>query len=314
MTGLRETIISELMAMAEEGWNIQVLVSDSTSTSKVKPLQDKYPDRIINVGIAEQNLIGVAAGLSLEGFIPVTANAAPFLVGRANEQVKNDIAYSNSNVKMLGLNAGVSYGALGSTHHAIDDISIMMGFGNIEIYSPSDPVEAAGMIRYAVEHTGPVYIRLDSQAYSSLHDDTYVFLPGELDVLIPGDDAVLFATGSVVCEAAAAAEKLKACGIDLKVVSVPSLHPLRKEAVIEQIKPGCLVFTAEEHSVHGGLGSIISEIITEAGLSAKLYRCGIPSHEFSIAGPQKEVWAYYGFDAEGLCLKIKNALKGKHDG
>ncbi|MFQ6116559.1 MAG: transketolase family protein, partial [bacterium] len=151
---LRTVMVQTFMDAVEDDVNLVVVVSDSTSTSKIAPFMEKYPERLINVGIAEQNLVGIATGLSLGGYIAVTANAACFLVARANEQIKNDVCYSNSNVKLVGLNAGVSYGALASTHHAIDDISIMRGLGNIQILAPSDPIETNQIFRYAFDYEG----------------------------------------------------------------------------------------------------------------------------------------------------------------
>ena len=142
LVDLRDAMVAAFTRAADEGVNLVVVVSDSTSTSRIGPFRDRHPDRVIDVGIAEQNLVGVAVGLSLGGYVAVTANAAPFLVGRANEQVKNDVCYSETNVKLVGLNAGVAYGALASTHHSIDDLSIMRGFGNITILAPAGKTTA----------------------------------------------------------------------------------------------------------------------------------------------------------------------------
>src|SRR4030042_1167402 len=161
----REVMVQCFIRAVQDNVNLVVLVSDSTSTAKIAPFQEKYPDRLINVGIAEQNLVGVAAGLSLGGYVAVTANAACFLVARANEQVKNDICYSDTNVKLVGLNAGVCYGALASNHHAIEDISIMLGLGNIIVLAPSGPVDTAQIFKAALEYNGPVYIRQDSDKF-----------------------------------------------------------------------------------------------------------------------------------------------------
>ena len=146
---LRDGVMDTLTRLADTGTDVLVVVADSTSTSKIGAFQGKHPTRVINVGIAEQNMVGMAAGLALGGRVVFTANAAPFLVARANEQVKNDVCYSQTNVKMIGLNAGVTYGPLASTHHAIDDISIMSGFGNVQIFAPCDSVEAAQIVEYA---------------------------------------------------------------------------------------------------------------------------------------------------------------------
>ncbi len=171
---LREVMVETFIEAVAEGCNLAVLVSDSTSTAKIAPFAKAHPDRLVNVGIAEQNLVGMAAGMALGGYTAVTANAAPFLTARANEQVKNDVCYSNLNVKLVGLNAGVAYGALGSTHHSLDDVSIMRGLGNILILAPSDPVEARQVFKFALAHEGPVYIRMDSAKFPVLHDDDYV--------------------------------------------------------------------------------------------------------------------------------------------
>ncbi|MGD9201617.1 MAG: transketolase C-terminal domain-containing protein, partial [Chitinispirillia bacterium] len=225
---LRGVMVQTFCDIVERGKNIVVLVSDSTSTSKIGPFAEKYPDRLVNVGIAEQDLVGIAAGMSLGGYIPVTANAAPFLVGRANEQVKNDIAYSNSNVKLVGLNAGVCYGPLASTHHSIDDISIMRGFGNIQILAPSDPIETELIFNYAIDHIGPVYIRMDSDKFPNLHDSSYKFEAGKVDRLVQGSDISLIAVGSVVFEAFQAGQILKEESIDAEVLNISSIRPLNK--------------------------------------------------------------------------------------
>ncbi len=205
---LRDVMVQTLIQAVEKNMNIAVVVSDSTSTSKIAPFQEKFPQRVVNVGIAEQNAVGVAAGLSLGGYIAVTANAVPFLAARANEQVKNDVCYSETNVKLVGLNAGVCYGNLGSTHHAIDDISIMRGLGNIQILAPADPLETRQMFDYALKYGGPVYIRLDSAKFPALHTPEYQFEPGNIDVLREGKNLTIAVVGSVVHEAVAAAQEL----------------------------------------------------------------------------------------------------------
>jgi transketolase len=227
---LREAMVQTLLDAVEKGGNLAVVVSDSTSTSKIGPFQEKYPQRVVNVGIAEQNLVGIAAGLSLGGFTVVTANAACFLVARANEQVKNDVCYSNTNVKLVGLNAGVCYGPLASTHHAIDDVSIMLGLGNILILAPSDPVDAAKIFEFALQYEGPVYIRMDSDKFPVLHDNDYHFEPGKTDLLRAGKDISILAMGSTVYEAYFAAEALQANSIDAEVINVSSIRPLDRFA------------------------------------------------------------------------------------
>lgn len=304
-TGLREVMVRTLMKMVEEGKNIVVLVSDSTSTAKIAPFMEKYPDRLVNVGIAEQNLLGIAAGLSLGGFIPITANAAPFLVGRANEQIKNDICYSNLNVKLVGLNAGVCYGPLASTHHSIDDISIMRGFGNIQIYAPSDPIEVEQIFNFAINHTGPVYIRMDSDKFPNLHDSTYTFETGKVDTLEHGNDISIIAVGSMVNQAFLASQMLKKIHINAEVLNIPSIRPLNKEQIVSSIVKTKNVVTVEEHSINGGIGSLVAEIIAEYNISAKLIRLGIADGEFAKAGPRSEIRAYHKLDIDGIVEVVK---------
>ena len=306
--GLREVMVQTFMDAVEEGVNLAIVVSDSTSTSKIAPFQEKYPERLVNVGIAEQNLIGVAAGLALGGYVAVTANAAPFLVARSNEQVKNDVCYSNTNVKLVGLNAGVGYGPLGSTHHAIDDISIMRGFGNILLLAPSDPIETKKIFKYAIEYNGPVYIRMDSEKFPILHKEDYQFEPGKVDVLKTGSDVTIAAVGSTVYEAVAAAEKLQALSIDAEVLNISSIRPLDRQGIISSLRKTKNLITVEEHSLHGGLGSICSEIIADEGLGVKCVRLGIPEGQFSKAGPRNELRGYYNIDTPGIVETAKRVL------
>ncbi|HEY9595897.1 MAG TPA: transketolase family protein, partial [Spirochaetia bacterium] len=197
---LRAVMVRSLISGVEAGINIALLVSDSTSTASAGPFAERFPERLVNVGIAEQNLLGVAAGMALGGFVAVTANAAPFALSRANEQLKNDICYSETNVKVVGLNAGFAYGSLGSTHHAIDDVSIVRGLGNIRIFAPADALECAQVFEHALRTPGPVYVRLDNAKYPAVHGPSYRFREGAVDVLRRGEDAVIFSLGSVTWE------------------------------------------------------------------------------------------------------------------
>lgn len=306
---LRDAMVQTFMQAVADNLDVMVVVSDSTSTSKIGPFQQKYPDRVVNVGIAEQNLVGVATGLALGGHIAVTANAAPFLVARSNEQVKNDVCYSNTNVKLVGLNAGVTYGPLASTHHAIDDLSIMRGFGNILILAPADSVETEKIVRFALEYQGPVYIRMDSAKFPVLHQPDYQFIPGKVDVLQSGADVTLAAVGSVVHEAVAAAQELKALAIDAEVLNISSIRPLEKQRIIESLRKTGHLITVEEHSLHGGLGSLMAEIIADEGLAVRFKRLGITEGQFSKAGPRNEIRACYHIDANGIVATARTMLQ-----
>ncbi|MBN1763745.1 MAG: hypothetical protein JW860_00675 [Sedimentisphaerales bacterium] len=306
---LREAMVQSFIKAVDRGINLAVVVSDSTSTSKIKPFAQKYPDRLINVGIAEQNLVGVAAGLSLGGFVAVTANAACFLVARANEQVKNDVCYSNTNVKLIGLNAGVCYGPLAGTHHAIDDISIMLGLGNIVILAPSDAIDTAAIFDFALEYEGPVYIRMDSDKLPVIHNEDYRFELGRANLLRTGTDISIMAMGSTAHEAYFAGQELEADSVQAEVINISSIRPVDKEAIAESIRKTRRVITVEEHSLHGGLGSIIAEIIVEENLQAQLIRLGIPQGQFSKAGPRDKIRAHYQIDKNGIVTAAQKLLQ-----
>jgi len=300
---MRVAVVEQLETLVDEGKNIAVVVSDSTSTSKIKPFQEKYPEIVINTGIAEQNAVGVAAGLSLGGAIPFTANAAPFLIARSNEQVKNDICYSNLNVKLLGLNAGCSYANLGSTHHVIDDVSIMRGLGNILIFAPCDSIEAKAVVRYAADREGPCYIRLDSMKLPVVHDSNYKFTPEEPDILKEGEDILVFALGSVVGEAWDAVAALGDPSVGL--INMSSIRPCSRKTLSEKLSRAKAVVTVEEHSVHGGIGSLIADIMTEHQIALPFARLGIPEGEFAKTGPRRDLRAYHEIDTSAIKHKIK---------
>ncbi|MFT4063930.1 transketolase family protein [Paraburkholderia sp.] len=303
---LRDGAVSALGRLTAEGRDILVMVADSTSTSKIGPFLETYPERVINVGIAEQNMVGMAAGLALGGHIVFTANAAPFLVGRANEQVKNDICYSATNVKMLGLNAGVAYGPLASTHHAIDDISIMSGFGNVQIFAPCDEIEVIQTIEYAAAVEGPVYIRLDNAKFPAVHDAGYRFEPGRPDVVIQGSRVAVIALGSVVGEALEACETLKdEASITPTLVSLSSVRPLDQDALAKIIASHDSVVTVEEHSLHGGIGAIVAVLMARRQLSKPLTMLGITEGEFARYGTRKGIRRHYGIDAAGIGAAIR---------
>ena len=185
---LANVMVEAFIAAVERGVDLVPVVADSTSTAKIAPFIKQFPGRLVNVGIAEQSMVGTAAGLALGGKVAVTCNAAPFLISRANEQIKVDVCYNNTNVKLFGLNAGASYGPLASTHHSIDDLAVMRGFGNIQIFAPSTPRECRQIIDYALAYQGPVYIRLDGKALPELLDESYRFVPGAVLTLREGED------------------------------------------------------------------------------------------------------------------------------
>jgi transketolase len=305
---LRDAVIEALLSAKEKGLPVMVLLSDSASTSKIASFASKYPDHVVNVGIAEQNLVGVAAGMSLTGFISVTANAAPFLLHRSYEQVKIDVCYNKTNVKLLGLNAGVAYGQLGSTHHASDDIAIVRNNDTVLIFAPADAVETFQIVQYALEYVGPVYIRLDNIKVTPIHDDSYRFIPGAIDMVRVGKDALVCSLGTLLSEALKGSEILSKKGIEVSVANFSSLRPLDKESLISLLRKHSRVITLEEHSLHGGLASIIREVIVAESLNISLTSLGIPEGETTLAGDRDSLRKHYGLDGQSVANAVSGML------
>ena len=297
---LASVMVQAFIAAVDAGLDVVPVVSDSTSTAKIGPFAQRFPERLINVGIAEQSLVSVAAGLALGGKISVTCNAAPFLISRANEQIKVDVCYNQANVKMFGLNAGASYGPLASTHHSLDDISVMRGFGNVQIFAPADALECRQIVDYALRHEGPVYIRLDGKALPDVHGADYQFTPGQVDVLRQGADVSIVALGSVVHEAVDAAALLAEQGIQAQVINLSSIRPLQRDALLNALSGTRAVISVEEHNINGGVGSLVAEVLAEAGLGIPLVRLGIGDGEYAAAGAREPTRALHNIDAAGI--------------
>jgi transketolase len=297
---LATVMVEAFIDAVNAGIDLVPVVADSTSTAKISPFIQAFPDRLVNVGIAEQSLVGTAAGLALGGKVAATCNAAPFLISRANEQIKVDVCYNNTNVKLFGLNAGASYGPLASTHHSTDDVAVMRGFGNIEIYAPSCPQECRQIIDYALRHVGPVYVRLDGKELPILHDDNYQFAPGNIDVLREGKDLALVGLGSAVHEIVAAAAQLSDLGISATVISLSSIRPCNKSALAAAIAHLPWVISVEEHNINGGAGSIVAEVLAENGSPARLKRLGVADGQYAIAGDRQTTRERLGIDADSV--------------
>lgn len=309
ITEIRDAFVQTLSELRKNNDKVIVLVSDSSSTCRIKPFMDVYPESVVNVGIAEQNLVGMAAGMSLAGMIPFTANAAPFLMGRSNEQVKIDICYSNTNVKLVGLNPGFAYGSLGPTHHCLDDLSTALAFGNIEVLAPCDAEETSQITRYAYAKKGPVYIRLDSFKAENIHPFGYSFKVGEPVKLRDGNEISIVSTGTIVHETIEAEKMLKAMGYSVQLINIPSLRPLNKDALLALLKNTKCILTVEEHSMHGGLSSLISDLILENRLNIKFNKLGVPEGRFAPASPREDIKKDFSLDAKGIMEHSLRLLK-----
>jgi transketolase len=305
---LRETQVNLYIKLVKEGVNLVYLVSDSVSTSKIKPFLTAYPDRVVNVGIAEQNLLGIAAGMANGGFIPITGNATPFLISRSNEQLKVDISYTNSNVKVTGLHAGFSYGTDGCTHHEVNDISVVRGFPNFEIYAPCDPAECEQVTEYAItKRTGPVYISLNTGNFPVITPTGYRFVPGKPVQFAEGKDLTIVALGTAVHDVLEAQKALApACQAD--IFSISSVRPLDMDAIAASIRKTGKVVTVEQHSTHGGAGSLVAECIAERGLGARLKRIGVPEGVYTKNWTAPDNKVFFGLDAPGIAKTVTDFL------
>lgn len=294
-----------LKEIAAEYDNLVVLDADLAAATQTGIFKKEYPDRHIDCGIAECNMMGIAAGLSTCGFVPFASSFAMFAAGRAFEQVRNSIGYPHLNVKIGATHAGISVGEDGASHQCNEDIALMRTIPGMVIINPSDDVEAKAAVRAAYLHEGPVYLRFGRLAAPVINDnDDYKFELGKGVTLRDGKDLTIVATGLMVAESLAAAEKLAADGINARVINIHTIKPLDEELIIKAANETGHIVTVEEHSIIGGLGSAVCE--TLAGVSpVKVDRIGIRD-TFGESGPAVQLLEKYGLNADGIYTYIKN--------
>ena len=304
----RESYGNSLKELAEEFPNLVVLDADLAAATKTGIFRKAYPDRHIDCGIAESNMMGVAAGLSLVGKIPFVSSFAMFAAGRAFEQVRNSIGYPHLNVKIGATHAGITVGEDGATHQCNEDIALMRTIPGMVVMCPSDDVEARAAVKAAYEYVGPVYMRFGRLAVPVINDKPdYKFEIGKGVTLRKGKDVTIIATGLPVSNCLEAAEKLAAEGIDAKVINIHTIKPLDEELVVAAAKETGKVVTVEEHSVIGGLGSAVCDVLCEEA-PTKVLKIGI-NDVFGESGPALELIKKYGLDAEGIYKKVKAFVK-----
>lgn len=294
-----------LMALAENDRNILAVTSDSRGSGKLTPFGEKYPDQIVEVGIAEQNLVGVAAGLASAGKMVFAVSPACFLTTRSLEQIKNDVAYSNQPVTLVGISAGVSYGALGSTHHSIHDVAVLRAIHNIQIAVPADNFEAREVILAAAKSSKPIFLKFGKKNMPNLPRVKEKFEIGKASVICKGNDVAFIACGEAVAPAYEAARLLESKGIGAEVISMHTINPLDKEAIMEVAKRCKAVITVEEHSVNGGLGEACASLLMQERVYVPFKIVGFPDEE-TVTGSQNEIFDYYGISGDGL---MQTALK-----
>ncbi len=305
-----QDVFSEtLQGLAEHDTNIIAVTSDSRGSGKLVPFGKKFPKQIVEVGIAEQNLVGVAAGLASCGKKVFAVSPACFLTARALEQIKNDICYSDNPATVVGISAGVSYGALGSTHHSLHDFAVLRAINNIIIVAPADNFETAKATELAAASKTPVYLRFGKKLMPSLKEDNSDgFEFGKGRIIIEGSDVAIIANGETVYPAVKAAEKLKTTGITATVVSMHSIKPLDTTLINLLSKKCKAIITIEEHSVNGGLGEAVASYLMQEGIVIRFKIMGIPD-EYTVTGPQADIFKHYGISEEGIADEVTKLLK-----
>ncbi|WP_448664068.1 transketolase family protein [Sphingomonas sp. CJ20] len=298
----RNAYVETLEALAAADPRIVAVVNDSVGSSKLNAFRDKFPERLINVGIAEQNMVGVGAGLANGGKVPFVSGASCFLTGRALEQIKADIAYSNVNVKLCGISSGVAYGELGATHHSIEDLAWLRPLKGLTVIVPADPWETAEAIRWAAAHEGPVFIRISRMAVPALErPEGARFTAGAAEVLRDGGDIAIIACGTLVHRALDAAALLAAEGISARVVNMATVSPIDRAAIVAAAGTGAIV-TAEEHVVRGGLGAAVAEVVVEE-LPVPMRILGFPG--FLQTGSAEWLFEQHGLTRDGIAAAAR---------
>jgi len=296
-----------LLELAREDRDLLVLTSDSRGSGKLAPFAEALPAQLIEVGIAEQNLVGIAAGLAAAGKNVFAVSPACFLTARALEQIKNDVAYSDRPVRLIGISAGVSYGALGSTHHSLHDYATLRAINNIDIVAPADNFETREAIRAAYRHPRPIYIRFGKKPMPHLHAPDTTFTVGRAITLRQGADVTFIATGETVAPAVQACDVLAQQGISAGVISMHTIKPLDEEALLNAAHNSRALITVEEHSVYGGLGEACAATLMQRGVYKPLKIVGLPD-EYTVTGSQVEIFAHYGITPEGLAATAQQLL------
>jgi transketolase len=300
----REAYVAALEALAETDNRIVAVVNDSVGSSKLGGFRKKFPERLINVGIAEQAMVGVGAGLANGGKIPFVSGAACFLTGRALEQIKADVAYSQANVKLCGISSGVAYGELGPTHHSIEDLAWLRPMANLTLIVPSDPWETGEAIKAAAALDGPVFIRISRMPVPALRHTVDTFQIGKAETLREGGDVAIIANGTMVCRALAAAKALAAEGVEAKVINMATLTPLDEPAILDAATTGAVI-TVEEHSVKGGLGGAVAEVLATQS-PCRMRILGFPG--FLPTGSAEWLMERYGLTADGIADAARDLL------
>lgn len=302
----RQAICETLMSAAKTDKEIVVLCSDSRGSASMTPFAKQYPEQFVEVGIAEQNLVSLSAGLASCGKKAFAVSPASFLSTRSYEQAKIDVAYSNTNVTLVGISGGISYGALGMSHHSCQDIAAFCALPDMRVYLPSDRFQTVKLIESLLKDEKPAYVRVSRSATEDVYDENMEFKLDKANVLLDGSDVMLIACGEMVPYAVAAAKLLCEAGVQAGVMDMYCLKPLDEEAVLKYAAQAKCLVTVEEHSAYGGLGSLVAQVTAEKH-PVRVKQISLPDSHL-IPGTNKEVFAYYGMDAKGIAETVKKTL------
>ena len=300
----RQSFGEALEKLGEENKNVVVIDADLAKSTKTSLFAKKFPDRFIDVGIAEQNMIGIAAGLSTFGKVPFVSTFAAFATGRVYDQIRCSVAYPKLNVKICGTHAGVTVGEDGATHQMLEDINLMRGLPNMTVISTSDDVQTKWAVEEISKIDGPVYLRLARIATPVIYEENQKFEIGKGVQIGNGTDATIFATGVTVSEALKAQELLKERGFDVRVVDIHTIKPIDRELIVKCAKETDKIITVEDHSIIGGLGTAVCEVLAEE-YPTKDIRLGIPDC-FGKSGKAADLMKYFRIDAQAICQLVVN--------
>ena len=305
----RDAFAATLEDLAATDTNVVAVCNDSVGSSKLGGFKAKFPERLVNVGIAEQNMVGVGAGLANGGKLPFVCAAACFLTGRALEQIKADIAYSDTNVKLCGISSGMAYGELGATHHSIEDFAWVRALPNIAVVAPADRIETAAAVRWAAAHQGPVFLRLSRVGVPDLFAEDHVFKLGHADRLRDGTDVTLIANGVLTHRVLVAAEVLAEQGVSARVLNMATVRPIDEAAIITAAQETGAIVTCEEHTVFGGLGSAVAEVVVDHQ-PVPMCRLGVPGI-FAPTGSANFLLDEFGMSPVGIAAAATRLLRRK---
>jgi transketolase len=298
----------QAIVRAGEDPRVVVLTGDLRDSTRTEAFAERYPDRFLECGIAESNMVGIASGLALEGRVPWACSFSCFVTGRF-ETVRLSVAYQEANVRIVGTHSGIGVGEDGYSQMSLEDIAMMRALPNMTVVNPADAVETERAVEYLLDHRGPAFLRLTRQGVEDVNDDGYRFELGRAVTLREGSDVALVATGAPVGEAVRAAEALDADGVSASVINVHTIAPIDEEALRTAAASHRAVITIEDHSVHGGLGGAVAEVLAAGnGSAAPLHRIGMRT--FGESGSPRELYAKYGLDADGIAATTGEVLAG----